>query len=889
MHKSAILSLKKISVMGIVIACLLTVVFLFLAGVPGADAQEANSLLWGGQEGNVQEATGLGDSDPRVVIANIIRIILGFLGIIAVILIMYAGWLWTISGGDEQKISQAKKILSNAAVGLVIILMSFAIVTFIMNAFFGATGGGSSGAGSGEPGSGFAGVGAMGSCTIESVYPAPGQRDVPRNVSVIVTFKEAVDPATVCDDANNDGACSGGELVRADRVMIFQEAQGSGSALSEVSVANTSDNQTFVFTPNNYLGSPSEYIWYAALLTNDIQKEDGGGIFGTCGQDEFGWRFEVSNRLDLTPPIVRENGIYPPPDDAQDTVSGTASVQAAGQVGVSAQPRVFSAASATGVDRQPSGAGWSQADVVDINENCEASAPLQVSTDSSDLTQATLNQGSTLLGTGSVTGNRATFGYCGLVLELTSGNFDENCDGTYGECAWEIQIDPVEYADTLTVGSLAYSFVSAGAGAQEIVVGATLADTASNIASAVNGHPDVEASASDNIVDIAAAIAGESGNNIVLDTTNESALNITEMSGGVSGQSNVTVQGRPDKVRNSAIQVNFNEAVYPPNVSGEAALVDDTIAVRCLSVDGSPCDASQDGFFACGDNVCLEGEFILSNQYKTVEFLSNNVCGVNGCGEEVYCLPPNSELRVEINAASLEGCVNCQAKSPYNECIGGHCYDSEENRNHPLSAAPPDGVADVALNSLDGDRSGDAEGPGSFYEENTASGDGDDYAWSFWINDQIDLSPPEIDATAPSHTGTAPLSDPVRVTFNELMMSSSLRTGRTRITNGETEVTHYYFNLESAGGGPLGYWVSKQDHDNSVPPDGYPDYTEAFIEHSVFPEATSFISGAGSGIKDINQNCFNPSSGPACTGAQAVTETEPTCCSGTRTSDAVCP
>ena len=59
---------------------------------------------------------GLGDEDPRVIIAKIIRIALGFLGIIAVCLIMYAGWLWMSSEGDEEKINQAKKILKNAII-----------------------------------------------------------------------------------------------------------------------------------------------------------------------------------------------------------------------------------------------------------------------------------------------------------------------------------------------------------------------------------------------------------------------------------------------------------------------------------------------------------------------------------------------------------------------------------------------------------------------------------------------------------------------------------------------------------------------------------------------------------------------------------------------------
>jgi len=79
------------------------------------------------------EQIGLGDTDPRIMAANVIRIALGFLGIIAVGLIIYAGWLYMTAAGEEEKIEKAKKILINAIIGLVIILSAFGITTFIMS------------------------------------------------------------------------------------------------------------------------------------------------------------------------------------------------------------------------------------------------------------------------------------------------------------------------------------------------------------------------------------------------------------------------------------------------------------------------------------------------------------------------------------------------------------------------------------------------------------------------------------------------------------------------------------------------------------------------------------------------------------------------------------
>lgn len=104
--------------------------------------------------GTNEVSAGLGGSlsstDPRTIIGRIINIGLGFLGVIAVGLIIYAGFLWTTSGGSEDKIDTAKKILRNSIIGLVIILSSWAIATFIISRLYGATTGTGVGCNNGE-------------------------------------------------------------------------------------------------------------------------------------------------------------------------------------------------------------------------------------------------------------------------------------------------------------------------------------------------------------------------------------------------------------------------------------------------------------------------------------------------------------------------------------------------------------------------------------------------------------------------------------------------------------------------------------------------------------------------------------------------------------------
>ncbi|HLD19816.1 MAG TPA: pilin [Patescibacteria group bacterium] len=67
-------------------------------------------------------------------IARIINIVLGFLGLIALVLFIIGGFQWMTSGGNEDKTSAAKKLMISAVIGLVIILAAAVISNFAFNA-----------------------------------------------------------------------------------------------------------------------------------------------------------------------------------------------------------------------------------------------------------------------------------------------------------------------------------------------------------------------------------------------------------------------------------------------------------------------------------------------------------------------------------------------------------------------------------------------------------------------------------------------------------------------------------------------------------------------------------------------------------------------------------
>ena len=126
------------------IAFLSAVNFVFSAVQPVLAADKDVNDLWGGQQAKqyVQDNSGLPaepNTDPRIVAVRIIRVVLSFLGIIALIIVLYAGFKWMTSGGNEETIGDAKKTLIAGAIGLAIILLAYSLVSFVLKQLIDAT------------------------------------------------------------------------------------------------------------------------------------------------------------------------------------------------------------------------------------------------------------------------------------------------------------------------------------------------------------------------------------------------------------------------------------------------------------------------------------------------------------------------------------------------------------------------------------------------------------------------------------------------------------------------------------------------------------------------------------------------------------------------------
>ena len=86
-------------------------------------AEEGAGFPENTQEGSVYFAEKIGE---------IVNILLAFLGVIFIVLIIYGGFLWMTAGGNEDQVGRAKKFITNATIGLVVVMLSYALAYFVL-------------------------------------------------------------------------------------------------------------------------------------------------------------------------------------------------------------------------------------------------------------------------------------------------------------------------------------------------------------------------------------------------------------------------------------------------------------------------------------------------------------------------------------------------------------------------------------------------------------------------------------------------------------------------------------------------------------------------------------------------------------------------------------
>ena len=235
-----------------------------------------------------------------VIIARLIRTAISLVGVIAVSFFIYGGFMWMTAGGSADKISSAKKILTNSIIGIVLVFSSFAIVSFLLGALVGSSDGSVSSSSSGS--SSYSDSSSSSLFYLSSVNTDCSESL--QNLELQFVFTKSVD-----DDALDSGG-------------ISVTAAGG----SEVAGTFDRSGRTVTFTPEQTceeLGY-SDYFCFDAETSYSIALdstilESGTGSSLSCS-DEYpcSFSFTTGTGIDLNDPSVSIDS----PDDGSSVVVG---------------------------------------------------------------------------------------------------------------------------------------------------------------------------------------------------------------------------------------------------------------------------------------------------------------------------------------------------------------------------------------------------------------------------------------------------------------------------------------------------------------------------------------------------------------------------------------
>jgi hypothetical protein len=276
--------------------------------------------------------------------------------------------------------------------------------------------------------------------------------------------------------------------------------------------------------------------------------------------------------------------------------------------------------------------------------------------------------------------------------------------------------------------------------------------------------------------------------------------------------------------RNIVIQLTFNEAIDPTSAQGSTS--EGFSNIRTLN-----------------DAVVVDGRYEIANGYKTVTFVTSDICGENSCGEGITCLPSDAT-------------IHTIARSP------------APGDNPPqVDTFPYLGIVDMAANALDGDGDGEV-------------GIDDDFdSLRFLTTGDINFSQPHLASIVPDiNAEDIPLDQPVRLTFgcsaddlaakvcDSVLMASTVNSDALFLQSSPEHEMWYRFDLDFL---PVDSPVKLE--------------TDVRVLHGVFLESTleqsyAYAMSANEKIKNQYQNCFVPVQGPSADGG--ICEGSPYCCNG---------
>ena len=76
-----------------------------------------------------------GEFGVSQIVGVVVQAALALIGVIFLILMIYAGYNWMTAQGDEKKVDKAKDTITRAFIGLIIVMGAYAIWSFVFDQF----------------------------------------------------------------------------------------------------------------------------------------------------------------------------------------------------------------------------------------------------------------------------------------------------------------------------------------------------------------------------------------------------------------------------------------------------------------------------------------------------------------------------------------------------------------------------------------------------------------------------------------------------------------------------------------------------------------------------------------------------------------------------------
>jgi len=120
-------------ILSMLFGCALFPLYTYAANpaMPGNDFESTKT----GTEVNSFSQFDVGNvaADPREIVKRIINVVMGFLGMLAVLIILWAGFRWMTAGGNKENMEKAQQLLVNGIIGLVIVFSAWTVAWFAVN------------------------------------------------------------------------------------------------------------------------------------------------------------------------------------------------------------------------------------------------------------------------------------------------------------------------------------------------------------------------------------------------------------------------------------------------------------------------------------------------------------------------------------------------------------------------------------------------------------------------------------------------------------------------------------------------------------------------------------------------------------------------------------